>query len=182
MASYEKVQEYYERGLKAAREGRFMASDHFFQRAVAQAYSLHGVEGKIQSARHIARIYREQGLPRMALHHYGRALQMLERAGARESDLYQQLSRNVKELSSVNLDRLLYGLGIVTEVGGPVPTVEACAPLVLKEVRALVKGGVPTDKECAEVAKRLNKSGVPTGKGQSWTMRHIRDLCNAGLS
>lgn len=179
MTSHERVQEFYERGVKAAREGRFMASDHFFQRAVSRAYELSGLEGRVQCARHIARIYKDLGLARMAARHYRRALSMLARDGARDSDLYALIVARLEELGRANLSRVLQGLGVISPGNGPVTPLELNACQVLGEVRSVTECDVVTDELCAKAAERLNNADVPTGKGGLWTARLIRDLCEA---
>lgn len=178
MASYEQVQAFYERGLKAARAGRFMAADHFFQRAVSRAYELKGLEGRVHCARHVARIYKDQGLARMAGRHYRRALAMLSRAGEQRSGLYAHIVSRLEELNRANLNKALGGVGILSPGNGPVTELERNAPLVLEVVRGLTSEGRPSDEDCRKAACRLNDDEVPTGKGGAWTARQVRDLCD----
>lgn len=180
MASTDRTQEFYERGIRAARQGRFMAADHFFQRAVAHVHGPQGVEGRVQGARHIARIYTELGLARMAARHYRRALAMLERAGARGSVLFAAITARLEELNGANLSQALAGLGILSPGNGPVTLLELHAAAVLDEVRALAARGAPDEQVCARAARRLNTAEVPTGKGGAWTAQLILDLCAGG--
>lgn len=179
MSSFERVHEYYERGLQAAREGRFMAADHFFQRAISKAYDLQGFQGKIQAARHMARIYKDQGLVRMAARHYARALKLMEHSGLADSGEYSVVSNQLREMNAINLDRMLAGLGIDASGTGAVPRSEVHASEVLGLVRELTRGGVPTDTECEQAAQSLNAAGRTTGRGKPWNLRLIRDLCEA---
>jgi len=181
MSYHERVQEFYGRGVRAAREGRFMASDHFFQRAVSRAYSLSGVDGQVQCARHIARIYKDMGLARMAARHYRRALSLLVREDARDSEVYAIIVARLEELNRASLSRVLHGLGIISPGNGPVTDLELHASHVIEEVRRIIESGPATDTDCARVAERLNNAEVPTGKGGPWTSRLIRDLCDASL-
>jgi hypothetical protein len=173
----DRTREFYERGVRAARQGRFMAADHFFQRAVAHLYGLHGAEGQVHGARHIARIYTELGLARMAARHYRRALALLERAGGRGSVLFGVVAAQLEELNGANLSQVLAGLGILSPGNGPVTDLELHCGQVLDEVRAIAAFGAPDDAACARAAQRLNAAGVPTGRGGAWTAQLIRTLC-----
>ncbi len=179
MSAHDRVQEFYERGVKAAREGRFMASDHFFQRAVSRAYALSGLEGRVQCARHIARIYKDLGLARMAARHYRRALSMLVREHPGQSELHDLFVSRLEELNQASLSRVLQGLGIISPGNGPVTPLERNASLVLAEVRAVNECGLLDDALCTLAAQHLNDAEVTTGKGGQWTARLIRDLCEA---
>ncbi|MBU1000911.1 MAG: hypothetical protein KKE73_00105 [Proteobacteria bacterium] len=179
MSSFERVHEYYERGLQAAREGRFMAADHFFQRAIARAYDLQGYRGKVQAARHMARIYRDQGLVLMAMRHYARALKLLEYSDLAGTSAYEEVAKQLRELNGINLDVMLSGLGINASGTGAVPPSEVHSSEVLGLVRELTRTGAPSDGDCELAARRLNASGRTTGRGLPWTMLLIRELCNA---
>jgi len=179
MSSFERVHEYYERGLQAAREGRFMAADHFFQRAISKAYDLQGAHGKVQAARHMARIYKDQGLVSMAARHYARAMKLMEHSGQSGTAEYAVVASQLRELNEVNLERLLSGLGIDASGTGAVPLSEVHASEVLAVVRKLTRQGPPTNGECEEAALALNAAGRTTGQGKPWTSRLVRDLCEA---
>ncbi len=176
----DRTREFYERGVRAARQGRFMAADHFFQRAVELVYGLRGTEGRVHGARHIARIYAELGLARMAARHYRRALALLERAGAGGSVLFGVVAARLEELNGANLSRVLAGLGILSPGNGPVTALELHSGQVLDEVRAIAARGEPDDEACARAARRLNAAEVPTGRGGAWTARLVRHLCADG--
>ncbi|BBD07564.1 hypothetical protein [Desulfovibrio ferrophilus] len=179
MSSFEHVHEYYERGLQAAREGRFMAADHFFQQAISKAYDLHGFQGKVSAARHMARIYKDQGVVRMAARHYARALKLMEQSGLARTTGYAKVAGQLRAMNGINLDVMLMGLGIDASGTGAVPLSEVHASEVLGLVRELTRMGAPSDGDCELAAHRLNAAGCTSGRGLPWTGRLIRDLCNA---
>lgn len=179
MSTYDRIQEYYERGLKAARMGRFMAADHFLHKAVVNAYDLDGEYGNVLIAEHLARIYRDQGMVRMAQKHYRRAMKLLERQSKHDSPMHAEMARRLEEMRKANIGRYLQGVGIATLPVPPVPPVEASAPAALREIRRLTRDGVPTLEECRRAASRLNGKGSTTGRGLPWTASEIMDLCEA---
>ncbi|WP_461209481.1 hypothetical protein [Desulfocurvus sp. DL9XJH121] len=181
MNIHDRVQEDYERGLLAVRQGRFMAADHFFQRAVLRAYDLNGLEGKIETANHVGHIYLDQGLVRMAARHFARALKLYERSGAVRGALYEDIRARYLSLCGFCLDSVVQGLGIDASGNAPVPRLESQCPQVLRVVRALERDGSLSPGDCDRAARTLNAQGCSTGRGAPWTAAAVLRLCGAGL-
>ena len=181
MNTFDHALEDYDRGLLAARQGRFMAADHFFLRAVKRAYGLDGLGGKVEAARRLGEIYADLGLLRMAARHYVRALKLLTRSGISDSPLHEDIADRYARLCAINLDAALHGLGIDASGTGPVPRTEAHCTLVTGVLRSLHRNGTPTLGECERAAFALNRQDCATGRGEPWTAAMVLRLCSVHM-